>query len=91
MSRSLQDLWAPLTDAIKVFDTHGSAQQLCAQKVREALLTKKHMTREELKALKNKQRAEGRGYWDEAKETDATEEKKPERTQTHSGDSSCLV
>ena len=35
----LQDLWAPLTDAMKVFDTHGSAQQLCAQKVWEALLT----------------------------------------------------
>jgi hypothetical protein len=37
--RRLQDLWAPLTDAMKVFDTHGSAQQLCAQKVWEALLT----------------------------------------------------
>jgi hypothetical protein len=37
--RSLQDLWAPLTDVMKVFDTHGSAQQLCAQKVWEALLT----------------------------------------------------
>jgi hypothetical protein len=24
--RRLQDLWAPLTDAMKVFDTHGSAQ-----------------------------------------------------------------
>jgi hypothetical protein len=35
----LQDLWAPLTEAMKVFDTHGSAQQLCAQKVWEALLT----------------------------------------------------
>jgi hypothetical protein len=35
----LQDLWAPLTDTMKVFDTHGSAQQLCAQKVWEALLT----------------------------------------------------
>jgi hypothetical protein len=35
----LQDLWAPLTDAMKVFYTHGSAQQLCAQKVWEALLT----------------------------------------------------
>ncbi len=35
----LQDLWAPLTDAMKVFDTHCSAQQLCAQKVWEALLT----------------------------------------------------
>jgi hypothetical protein len=35
----LQDLWAPLTDAMKVFDTHGSDQQLCAQKVWEALLT----------------------------------------------------
>jgi hypothetical protein len=31
--RRLQDLWAPLTDAMKVFDTYGSAQQLCAQKV----------------------------------------------------------
>jgi hypothetical protein len=37
--RRLQDLWAPLTDAMKVFDTYGSAQQLCAQKVWEALLT----------------------------------------------------
>jgi hypothetical protein len=37
--RRLQDLWAPLTDAMKVFDTHGSAQQLCVQKVWEALLT----------------------------------------------------
>jgi hypothetical protein len=37
--RRLQDLWVPLTDAMKVFDTHGSAQQLCAQKVWEALLT----------------------------------------------------
>jgi hypothetical protein len=37
--RRLQDLWAPLTDAMKVFDTHGSAQQLCAQKVLETLLT----------------------------------------------------
>ena len=36
--RRLQDLWAPLTDAIKVFDTHGPAQPLCAQKVWEALL-----------------------------------------------------
>ena len=35
----LQDLWAPLTDAMKVFDTHCSAQQLCAQKVWKALLT----------------------------------------------------
>ncbi len=35
----LQDLWAPLTNAMKVFDTHCSAQQLCAQKVWEALLT----------------------------------------------------
>jgi hypothetical protein len=35
----LQDLWAPLTNAMKVFDTHGSAQQMCAQKVWEALLT----------------------------------------------------
>ena len=32
MYRCLQDLWAPLTDALKVFDHHGSAQQLCAQK-----------------------------------------------------------
>jgi hypothetical protein len=37
--RRLQDLWAPLTDTMKVFDTHGSDQQLCAQKVWEALLT----------------------------------------------------
>ena len=35
----LQDLWAPLTDAMNVFDTHCSAQQLCSQKVWEALLT----------------------------------------------------
>jgi hypothetical protein len=28
--RCLQDLWAPLTYTTKVFDTHGSAQQLCA-------------------------------------------------------------
>ncbi len=35
----LQDLWAPLTDTMKVFDTHCSAQQLCAQKVWKALLT----------------------------------------------------
>jgi hypothetical protein len=37
--RQLQDLWALLTDAMKVFDTHGSAHQMCAQKVWEALLT----------------------------------------------------
>jgi hypothetical protein len=37
--RRLQDFWAPLTNAMKVFDTHGSVQQLCAQKVWEALLT----------------------------------------------------
>jgi hypothetical protein len=37
--RRLQDLWAPLTDTMKVFDTYCSAQQLCAQKVWEALLT----------------------------------------------------
>jgi hypothetical protein len=35
----LQDLWVPLTDTMKVFDTHGSVQQLCAQKVWETLLT----------------------------------------------------
>ena len=35
----LQDLWSPLTDAIKVFDDNGSAQPLRAQKVWEALLT----------------------------------------------------
>ncbi len=35
----LQDLWAQLTDDMKVFDTHRSAQQLCVQKVWEALLT----------------------------------------------------
>jgi hypothetical protein len=39
LCRHLQDLWAPLTDSMKVFDTHCSAQQLCAQKVWEALLT----------------------------------------------------
>ena len=27
----LQDLWSPLTDAIKVFDDNGSAQPLRAQ------------------------------------------------------------
>jgi hypothetical protein len=37
--RRLQDLWAPLTDAMKVFDTHDSDQQLCDQRVWEALLT----------------------------------------------------
>jgi hypothetical protein len=37
--RHLQDLWAPLTDVMKVFDTNGSDQQMCAQKVWEALLT----------------------------------------------------
>jgi hypothetical protein len=37
--RRLQDFWAPLTNAMKVFDTHGSAKQMCAQKVWEALLT----------------------------------------------------
>ena len=26
--RHLQDLWALLTDCMKVFDTHGSVQQL---------------------------------------------------------------
>jgi hypothetical protein len=30
--RSLQDLWAPLTNVMKDFDTHGSDQQMCAQK-----------------------------------------------------------
>jgi hypothetical protein len=39
MYRRLQDPWAPLTDALQVFDTHGSVRQLCAQKVWEALLT----------------------------------------------------
>jgi len=34
----LQDLWAPLTDSMKVFDAHGAAQPICAQKVWEALL-----------------------------------------------------
>jgi hypothetical protein len=36
--RRLHDLWAPITDPMKVFDTHGPSQQLCAQKVWEALL-----------------------------------------------------
>ncbi len=35
----LQDLWAQLTDSIKVFDANNTVQQLCAQKVWEALLT----------------------------------------------------
>jgi hypothetical protein len=39
LHHSLQDLWAPFTDVMKVFDTHGSAQELCAQKVWEVLLT----------------------------------------------------
>jgi hypothetical protein len=30
--RCLQDLWAPLTNTMKVFDTHGSTQQLCARR-----------------------------------------------------------
>ena len=37
--RRLQDLWAPLTDSMKVFNENGGAQPLCAQKVWEALLT----------------------------------------------------
>ena len=37
--RRLQDLWAPLTDSMKVFNENGAAQPLCAQKVWEALLT----------------------------------------------------
>jgi hypothetical protein len=37
--RRLQDLWAPITDSMKVFDANGAAQPLCAQKVWEALLT----------------------------------------------------
>ncbi len=37
--RRLQDLWAPLTDSMKVFDANGVAQPLCSQKVWEALLT----------------------------------------------------
>ena len=32
----LQDLWAQLTDSIKVFDANDTVQQLCAQKVWEA-------------------------------------------------------
>ncbi len=36
--RSLQDLWAPLTDSMKVFDAHAAAQPICAQKVWQALL-----------------------------------------------------
>ena len=35
----LQDLWALLTDSMKVFDANCVAQPLCAQKVWEALLT----------------------------------------------------
>ena len=37
--RRLQDLWAPLTDSMQVFDAHVASQTLCAQKVWEALLT----------------------------------------------------
>ena len=37
--RRLQDLWAPLTDSMKVFNENGATQPLCAQKVWEALLT----------------------------------------------------
>jgi hypothetical protein len=35
----LQDLWALLTDSMKVFNENGATQPLCAQKVWEALLT----------------------------------------------------
>ena len=38
-SRCLQELWAPLTDALKVFQNTVADQLLCAQKVWEALLT----------------------------------------------------
>ena len=37
--RSLQDPWDQLTDSIKVFNDNGGAQQLCDQKVWEAVLT----------------------------------------------------
>jgi hypothetical protein len=37
--RRLQDLWAPLTDSMKVFNDNVASQPLCAQKVWEALLT----------------------------------------------------
>jgi hypothetical protein len=37
--RRLQDLWAPFTDSMKVFNENGAAQPLCVQKVWEALLT----------------------------------------------------
>jgi hypothetical protein len=33
--RRLQDLWAPLTDSIAVFNNNGATQPLCAQKVWE--------------------------------------------------------
>jgi hypothetical protein len=37
--RRLESLWAPFTDALKVFQQHNASQPLCAQKVWEALLT----------------------------------------------------
>jgi hypothetical protein len=37
--RCLESLWAPFTDALKVFQTHNASQPRCAQKVWEALLT----------------------------------------------------
>jgi hypothetical protein len=37
--RRLESLWAPFTDALKVFQKHNASQSRCAQKVWEALLT----------------------------------------------------
>jgi hypothetical protein len=37
--RRLESLWAPFTDALKVFQKHNASQPRCAQKVWEALLT----------------------------------------------------
>ena len=37
--RRLQDLWAPLTDSITVFNDNLASQPICAQKVWKALLT----------------------------------------------------
>ncbi len=37
--RRLESLWAPFTDALRVFQKHNASQPRCAQKVWEALLT----------------------------------------------------
>jgi hypothetical protein len=41
----LQDLWSAFTDAIKVFDAHGSVQPMCAQKVWQTVLLAREITR----------------------------------------------